>query len=63
MFQPEQRSALYRDYPFRLKPTSDNQPYFSQFLRWESLGSLIDQYGQRNVPFIELGVLVAGLAR
>ena len=60
--QKEHRSALYRDYPFRIAPTIDDRPFFSQFLRWSRIGFLLEQYGQRTVPFIELGVLVAGLA-
>ncbi len=62
VFERSGRTTLYRDYPFQLAPTSDNQPFFSQFLRWSRVDSLIDHFGQRTVPFIELGVLVAGLA-
>ncbi|MEN8686111.1 MAG: spermidine synthase-like protein, partial [Desulfuromonadales bacterium] len=58
----ERRQALYRDYPFRIVPTSDDRPFFSQFLRWSRIDLLLEQFGQRTVPFIELGVLVAGLA-
>ena len=60
--QKDLRQALYRDYPFRVKPTTDDRPFFSQFLRWSRIDYLIEQYGQRTVPFLELGVLVAGLA-
>jgi len=60
--QPDRRQALYRDYPFRIEPTTDDRPFFSQFLRWSRIDFLLQQYGQRTVPFIELGILVAGLA-
>ena len=60
--QKEIRQTLYRDYPFRIEPTTDDRPFFSQFLRWSRIDFLLEQYGQRTVPFIELGVLVAGLA-
>ncbi len=56
------RSELYRDYPFRIAPVSDDRPFFAQFLRWGSLPELISLYGQRSLPFLELGLLVAALA-
>jgi hypothetical protein len=61
IFEPG-RSQLYRGYPFRINPVSDDQPFFSQFLRWDRLEMLIGLYGQHSVPFLELGMLVAGLA-
>lgn len=60
--QRDRRQALYRDYPFRIAPTTDERPFFAQFLRWSRIDVLLEQFGQRTVPFIELGVLVAGLA-
>ncbi len=57
-----EREQLYNSYAFRIKPVSDDQPFFSQFLRWNQLDMLIGLYGQRNLPFIELGMLVAVLA-
>ena len=57
-----ERAQLYNSYAFRIKPVSDDQPFFSQFLRWNQLDMLIGLYGQRNLPFIELGMLVAVLA-
>lgn len=56
------REELYHDYPFQIRPASDDRPFFSQFLRWTSINTLLEQYGQRTVPFIELGILVAALA-
>jgi len=34
------RSKFYSEYDFNIKPATDNQPYFSQFLKWESLPHL-----------------------
>ncbi len=56
------RESLYRDYAFRIWPVSDNQPFFSQFLRWNRLGSMTELYSQHTLPFLELGMLVAVLA-
>jgi hypothetical protein len=56
------REALYRDYTFRVWPVTDDKPFFSQFLRWNRLGAMTELYGQQALPFLELGMLVAGLA-
>jgi len=58
----ERRTTFYNDYPFRIRPVSDDRPFFSQFLRWDRLGAMITLYGQRTLPFLESGLLVAGLA-
>jgi spermidine synthase len=58
----ERRAALYADYAFRIRPVSDDRPFFAQFLRWDRLGTMLDLYGQRTLPFLESGLLVAGLA-
>lgn len=52
------RSRFYDEYDFNIKPADDNQPYFSQFLKWESLSYLKDVYGIRNAPFLEIGYLL-----
>lgn len=56
------RERFYRDYPFRIAPVSDDRPFFSQFLRWGRIPELISLYGQRTMPFLEIGLLVAALA-
>lgn len=52
------RSRFYDEYDFNIKPVDDNQPYFSQFLKWKSLSYLKDVYGIRNAPFLEIGYLL-----
>ena len=61
IFRPERRK-LYADYALRIRPVSDDQPFFSQALRWKRIDTLVELYGQRNLPFLELGMLVAALA-
>ncbi len=58
----ERREVLYKDYPFNIRPVSDDRPFFAQFLRWDQLEAMIALYGQRALPFLESGLLVAGLA-
>ncbi len=58
LFSPSLRRKLYSSYDFNLRPVSDNQPFFSQFLRWQSIPHLINLFGQRTMPFLELGYLI-----
>ncbi|HEX6430310.1 MAG TPA: hypothetical protein VF008_21610, partial [Niastella sp.] len=52
------RNALYAEYPFNIKPATDNRPYFAQFIRWKSLPRLADYFGNRSIPFLEIGYLL-----
>jgi hypothetical protein len=52
------RERLYASYDFRLRPATDNRPFFSQFLRWQSLPNLVRLFGEHAVPFLETGYLI-----
>jgi hypothetical protein len=52
------RNALYADYNFNIIPTTDNSPYFSQFIRLKTLPHLAEYFGNRSVPFFEIGYLL-----
>lgn len=52
------RERLYAGYDFRLRPATDDRPFFSQFLRWQSLPNLVRLFGERTVPFLETGYLL-----
>jgi spermidine synthase len=54
----EEREKLYNEYPFNIKPATDNQPYFSQFLQWSTISLLADLFGNQSVPFFEVGYLL-----
>jgi len=45
-------------YPFNLKPPSDNSPFFSQFLKIQRFGYYFSWLGTDGVPFLELGYLI-----
>lgn len=57
IFSPE-RDALYADYDFNIKPATDNKPYFSQYIKWGSLNRLAQFFGNRSLPFFEIGSLL-----
>lgn len=58
LFLPEQRAEFYATYPFNLRPTSDNRPFFSQFLQWKSTPFLVRQFGEHAIPFLEMGYVL-----
>ena len=53
------KEKLYNDYDFHLRPATDNKPYFSQFLRWQSLPHLTTVFGSQSVSFLEAGWFVS----
>ena len=52
------RKQFYEGYPFNIRPTTDNRPYFFQFLRFDSLVQMIRTVGRSAIPFIEWGYLL-----
>jgi hypothetical protein len=52
------RNALYEAYDFNIKPATDDRPYFAQFIRWKTLPRLSEYFGNRALPFLEIGYLL-----
>jgi hypothetical protein len=52
------RARFIADYAFNIAPATDDRPYFSQFLRWQSIPELVRVYGGRTFPFLEAGYLL-----
>ncbi len=52
------RNDIYERYGFDVRPTTDDRPYFSQFLQWKTLPYLRQIYGDRSLPFLEIGYLI-----
>lgn len=50
--------AFLQDYGFMINPATDDRPYFSQFLKLKNLRQMADTFGQGQVPFLELGLLI-----
>lgn len=60
ILSPE-RNEVYENYDFNLKPATDNQPYFFQFLKWKSFPHLQELFGEQSASFFELGYLIVGV--
>lgn len=54
----EERQQTYHSYLFNLRPTTDDRPFFSQFLRWKTLPHLATLFGHQTLPAMELGTLM-----
>jgi hypothetical protein len=46
------------EYPFNLKPPSDNSPFFSQFIKIQRFAYYFSWLGTEGAPFLELGYLI-----
>ncbi len=46
------------NYPFKIKPTTDNKPYFSQYLKAKSFIQLLKNQDINHIPYFELGYLI-----
>jgi len=51
-------TELYERYPFDVRPTWDDRPFFAHFLEWSSIPELHDAYGAREFPYLELGFVL-----
>jgi hypothetical protein len=53
-----QREKIIQDYDFNIQSTTDNKPYFFQFLRWKKYPALVTTMGEKSMVFLELGYLI-----
>ncbi|NNG28133.1 MAG: hypothetical protein HKM87_11435, partial [Ignavibacteriaceae bacterium] len=54
----DERESVYSNYSFNIKPATDNQPYYSQFLQLKSIPILAELFGGNAVPFFEVGYIL-----
>lgn len=54
----EQNKMFYDSYDFNIQPATDQQPFFHQFLKWDSLQKLKKVFGKENLPFMEIGYYI-----
>jgi hypothetical protein len=54
----EQNEEFYKQYDFNIQPATDQQPFFHQFLKWNSIQKLKRIYGKEAMPFFEIGYYI-----
>jgi hypothetical protein len=52
------RASFMDDYKFNIRPATDNRPYFSHFLKWQTLPELLALKDRGGMPLLEWGYLV-----
>ncbi len=53
--------AFFDDYAFDVRPATDNRPFFSHFMSIGSIPVLLEQYDIRELPYMELGFVIAAV--
>jgi hypothetical protein len=53
--------AFFDDYLFDVRPATDNRPFFSHFMTLGSIPELRRQYDIRELPYMELGFVLAAV--
>jgi len=57
LLSPQQDQFLDR-YKFNLEPPTDDQPYFFNFFKWQTLSEIFSLRGSGGMPLLEWGYLV-----
>lgn len=52
------RESFFGEYKFNIRPATDDQPFFFNFLKWRSLPEIISLRGQGGLPLLEQGYLI-----
>lgn len=54
----EDKAQFIADYKFNIEPATDNQPYFSQFFKWETLPEILSLLDAGSIFLLESGYLL-----
>jgi spermidine synthase len=58
LLQAKPRDVFYQNYPFDVRPPTDNRPFFGHFFKWEQAGSILAELGKTWQPFGGAGYFV-----
>jgi len=58
LLSPATREQFYGEYPFYIRPATDNRPFFSHFFRMEMLKRYLTQFGRYWIPFMDWGYIM-----
>ena len=58
LFSSSDRSSYYRDYPFDIKPSRDDHPFFFHFFTWSQVPVILSSLGKTWLPFGGSGFLL-----
>jgi spermidine synthase len=52
------REAFYQQYPFDVRPPTDDHPFFGHFFKWSQAGQILAEFGKTWQPFGGAGYFV-----
>ncbi len=52
------KNTFIRQYPYRIYPTTDDRPFFFQFIRFKQIPALISSIQEKNFPFLDIGYVL-----
>lgn len=56
-----EKNTFIQQYPYRIHPTTDNRPFFFQFVRFKQIPALISSMREKNFPFLDIGYVLVML--
>lgn len=54
----ENYASFLKNYKFKIEPSTDDRPYFSNFFRWRTLPEILELKGQGGMALLEAGYLI-----
>jgi len=58
LLSPAAREQFYREYPFYIRPATDDRPFFSHFFKIEMLKRYLGAFGRQWIPFMDWGYIL-----
>jgi len=58
LLETQPREAFYADYPYDVRPATDDHPFFGHFFKWSQAGEILANLGRTWQPFGGAGYLV-----
>ncbi|HLA05276.1 MAG TPA: hypothetical protein VJZ16_04755 [Syntrophales bacterium] len=58
LLSPAAREQFYKEYPFYIRPATDDRPFFSHFFKIEMLKRYLGTFGRHWIPFMDWGYIL-----
>ena len=58
LLESPDRSSFYADFPFDIRPATDDHPFFYHFFTWEQIPEILSELGRTWQPFGGSGFLI-----
>jgi hypothetical protein len=51
LLQSEARQGFYNDYPYDVRPPTDDHPFFGHYFKWQQASQVLAEFGKAWLPF------------